>query len=218
MLERTIGPVRRGRCLEGAVADPRAHSWQRNIGMKLNIRALWLFIALLVPVAATAQQRGSAPNAELRKQVQGWAVEMQQLQGQLAPVMMRALQDPKLQSAQKMLGQQIKTAMEKEDPGLIPSMERVQRMESEARAAQQKGDRQRLLEIMQEVQQVQMRFLAVQQRVVRQPAIAGRMAAFQTSLEQRMAALEPASAPRIKRYHALEDRVKEAVESVSAPE
>lgn len=186
--------------------------------MKLHIRLLWLLVALLVPVVGAAQQRGSAPSAELRGQVQSWAVEMQQLQGQLAPVMMRALKDAKLQAAQQSLGQQIKAAMEKEDPGLIPSLERVQRLEGEARAAQQNSDQERLMEIMREVQQVQMRFMAVQQRVIQQPAIARGMAAFQASLERQMIALDPASAPRIKRYHALEDKVKQAVETVGAPE
>lgn len=186
--------------------------------MKSMLRTFGFLLALLMPAVGMAQQRAASPTPQLRQQVQGWAVEMQQIQGQLAPVMMRALQNPALQAAQQALGQQIKTAMEKEDPGLIPSMERVQRMEGEAKTAQQKGDQARLMEIMREVQQVQMRFVAVQQRVVGQPAMARRMAAFQNNLEKQMIAIDPAAAPRIKRYQALEGKVKEAVESVSKPE
>jgi hypothetical protein len=183
---------------------------------KLTRAGLIALAALAVPVGATAQQKPAAPapapapqpsaqqqpSAEQQK-AQAMFLELQQIQEKLEPIQAKALEDAKLKGAQEALGNEIKGAIEKADPGVTASVERLQALEAEAMQAQQGGDQAKLQQLVQEAQQIQGRFMAAQQKAFAQPALSAKVEAFQTDLEKKMIQVDPQAAPLIQRFKQL---------------
>lgn len=174
--------------------------------------------ALALPAAAAAQQRAPAAPAQQaqnpsQQQMQQWMTELQQIHGKLEAIQAKAIQDPQLQAAQESLGTEIKTAMEKADPTLPESMQRVQALESEALKAQQAGDQAKLQQLAQEAQSIQARFMEAQAKAFQQPEIATRLEAFQTRLETRMVEVDPAASDLIQRFKELEGKLAAAMQA-----
>lgn len=184
----------------------------------LMTRSMQLFVvalvALLLPTSLLAQQ-GSAPAAQAQQptqEVQAWFMELQQISGKLGEIQVRALQDPELQAAQNMLGTEVKAAMDKVDPGLAASVERVGALEQEAMKAQQEGDQAKLAQLAQEAQQIQTRFVTAQSTVLEQPELAAKVEAFQTRLERRMIEVDPEARTLIQRLRELETKLQTAMQ------
>lgn len=162
--------------------------------------------ALAAPSGLAAQEKKEAA-ARASAEVQSWFGELEQLHGRLQELQEQALQDPQIGAAQMELGNMIKQAMEKADPALAKNISRMQAMETEAAAAQQKGDVARLQQLGAEAQQIERQFALAQQKVLQQPEIASRVATFQQSLERKMVALNPDTEKLIVRFRELEAKL-----------
>jgi hypothetical protein len=179
-------------------------------------KRVWLIalLSMALPTVLVAQQRTpsalqqrqpapAAQQAPHQQQVQRWMTELQELNTKLEAIQARAIQDPQLQSAQAALGAEIKAAMEKADPQLAMSMQRVEVLEAEATRAQQAGDQAKLQELAREAQGIQLRFMEAQEKVFQQPAIVAKVDAFQARLEARMVEVDPQTPALMKRFQEL---------------
>lgn len=170
-----------------------------------------LAVALLlaIPFAAKAQTPDTAAPSEA--QVGEWFSEFQEVHQQLEVIQAAALQDPELNAAQEELGEEIQMAMLAVDPTLDQRMTRVHELESEALAAQQEGDSQRLQELMGEAQEIQAHFMSVQESALGRPEIADKLNAFQTRLEAVMIDIDPTAEALMIRFRELETMIEAAI-------
>jgi hypothetical protein len=170
-----------------------------------------------LPVALAAQQRAPATaatsGAASEQQVQQWIAELQELHGKLGQIQERAMEDAALRDEQAALGNDIRSAMEKADPGLAGLMARMQELETQAAGAQQAGDEAALQRLAQEAQGIQTRFAQAQHRAFEEPAIAARVQSFQTKLETRMAQIDPQAPGMVQRFQQLEERLNTAMQT-----
>ncbi|MDQ3555896.1 MAG: hypothetical protein M3409_03840 [Gemmatimonadota bacterium] len=172
--------------------------------------------ALAVPVMASAQQTSAAPRAAApapaqqagpTAEQQAWLNELQQIGGKLQTAQVKALEDPALRSSQEALGTEIKTAMEKKDPGLAGVAQRVQTMEAEARKAQENGDAAKLQQLTQEAQQIEARFVKAQTEALQDSALAAKAQAFEQRLESKVLEIEPNARQLLARGQELQQKL-----------
>jgi hypothetical protein len=180
-------------------------------------RSLLLALAITAfPAGLAAQQRDAkAAPAPVAKdaQAQAWLSELQVLNAKLEALQARALQDPQLMAAQQALGGSIKTEMNRIDPTLDQSLARGKELETQAMAAQKKGDDATLRQLAEEMQQIQQRFFSVQQKVVQQPALATQLKSFQDRVQKRMTALDATTPTMIARFTELQGKLANAMKA-----
>lgn len=151
------------------------------------------------------------------QEVQAWFGELEELHEQLEEIQAAALADPVVSAAQIELGTRVRAAMEQLDPALTGLIARMEVMESEANAAQQRGDSTRMAQLVAEADQIQRSFFAAQQRVLAQPEIAAEVTAFQQLLERKMVEID-SNAPRIiARFRELEALLAAEAEAPGTP-
>lgn len=166
-------------------------------------------VAIVTPALALAQAPRSAPPSE--QELQTLFSEMQEVHQQLEVLQAEALQDASLSADQERLGEEIREAMQRLDPMMNRRMARVQAIESEAIAAQQANDGQKLQALMGEAQQIQQHFMMVQESALEEPEIASRLADFQSRLEAKMIAVNPSAEALLTRFRELEDQIEAAM-------
>lgn len=176
----------------------------------------------VAPTLADAQQKPPPPSQNAAAvtqresptpQQQEWISELQKIAGQLQATQVKALQDSSLRSAQEELGTQIKTAMEKYDPGLVGVAQRVQTMEEEARKAQENSDQAKLQELTREAAQIQARFVKAQTEALKDPALASRAEAFEERLKRKMLEIQPDAPTLFARFQELQAKLAESTKS-----
>lgn len=164
--------------------------------------------------SAPAQQRPAvatpAARAQLPADVQGWLTELERIHERLEKIQGAALEDPELNAAQLELGSMIKQAMERVDPGMQKRLERLAAMEQEAAAAQQSGDRARILQLGAEARDIERQFAQVQRRVMREPEVVAEVTAFQQKLEAGMLQVSPQADSLLTRLRELEAKLTAA--------
>ncbi|HET7233831.1 MAG TPA: hypothetical protein VFJ16_27720 [Longimicrobium sp.] len=166
---------------------------------------------MLIPAALAAQAprpvnaRATVPAAaESPREMMG---ELQRIQARLQAVHNRVMQDAALRRAQEAFMRDVKAAMLRVDPGLDALATRVQGMQQQAIAAQQRGDARALQQLNAELAPIQQRFMRAQQQVLQQPALAQRARVIETQLHQRMLAVEPETDRMLARGKALQARL-----------
>jgi hypothetical protein len=159
-----------------------------------------------LPAQEAAAPQTAAPQAAPAEATQ-WLAEMQQLHLRLSQLQERALQDPELSARQDSLGMRIRVAMEAIDPALPQQMGRIEEMEGQAAAAEARSDQAALQQLNAEAQLIQQQFLAAQQKALQQPELAAELAAFQTLLEQKILAVDPAAPQLLARFQELERKL-----------
>jgi chaperonin cofactor prefoldin len=176
--------------------------------------------ALAAPITIAAQQPAPAPAAEpqqeLQQELQSWVVELQQIQAKLAEIQAKALEDAQLQASQEAIGAEVKASMEKLDPALAGSVERVQALEEEAAKAQQSGDQAKLQQLAAEAQGIEARFMEAQAKALEQPELANKIESFQSSLEKKMAEVDPQAPALIQRYKELGAKIQSALKGTAS--
>jgi len=174
-----------------------------------------LAFALGSPGLASAQiAPGQAPSQEegaTQQEMQSWFAELQQIHGQLESIQIRALQDPQISAAQEDLGVAIREAMEAADPTIEQQLARVETLENEASEANEAGNRERLEQLAAEAQAIQQHFMGLQEQVLVQPEFAGKLADFQTRLEEKMVEIDPIASTLINRFRELESKLAAAM-------
>lgn len=182
-----------------------------------RIALLWLAL-LALPVSAVAQEAATAPLAEeetdsaATARIQGWVLEMQDLDGRLQALQQQALADSALDAQQAELGGRIRAAMMEADPTLEGSMARVDELQLEAAAADERGDTTRLEQIGEEVRRIESQFFDAQRRALTMPEISADLEAFQARVEARIVELEPRAPEMIARFVELRERLASALQ------
>ena len=175
--------------------------------------------AVTLPAAAEAQQRqvdaripsNSRAASATREEVRGWYGELQQIGARLQQAHERALSaNPQLRTTQQRIFAEIKTEMERTDPGLAQLAGRAEQIEAEARRARQAGNRDQLRTLATEASRIQARFLAAQRQVMSKPEIVSRMQAYDAQLRQQMVRAEPNLDQLIARSRDLQMRLVRA--------
>src|SRR5690606_15220303 len=106
-------------------------------------------LLLAVPTLALAQQAEQAtPSSPSQEDVEALLVEYENIHRQLQGIQQQALADPDLTAAQIALGDQIRTAMESEDPSIADELQRAETLEVELQTAQQTGNAERFEELL----------------------------------------------------------------------
>jgi hypothetical protein len=152
--------------------------------------------------AATPAARAAAP-AGAREMM----AELQRIQVRLQAVHNQVMQDAQLRTAQEAFMRDVKAAMLRADPGLDALATRVQGMQQQAAAAQQRGDVRALQQLQAQLAPIQERFMRAQQSVMQQPAIAARARTLEAQLHQRMLRVEPETDRLIERGKSLQARL-----------
>jgi hypothetical protein len=189
----------------------------------LKFRASFVALAtLLLPLSLAAQQRPvaqqrAAAPTPAQQQAQGWYMELQGIQMQLAPAIAQAMRDPKIQTAQRALGAQIQAALNKADPGLAALEPRMRAMETEAAKAQQAGDRAKLQKLMQDAAPIQQRLMRAQQAVFNQPAVVSKANAFESQLQAKLIQINPKNGPLIQRSKQLQAQLQRVMQQAQRP-
>ena len=162
-----------------------------------------------VPGAANGL-RAPAPAAGANAELRSLYAELQQISARLQSAHGRAMEDAGLRQTQDALMRDVKAAMQRTDPGLETLLQRVQAMEGEANAAQQRRDANRLQALNREFATIQQRFMRVQTTVMRQPGLAQRARTFEERLHARMVQVEPETDRLIERGKQIQERLMQA--------
>jgi hypothetical protein len=174
------------------------HQWLRRTAV---------VAALSMPASAAIAQAPQQPPAE----VQQWIAEIQQIQTQLRPVQEQALQDSALQQEQAQVADAVRQAIIEADSSMASKMERLETLATEARAAQEAGDTQKIAKLTGEAQTLQPEIYEAQAEALEKPEIEVQVSAFQENLHERMAQLDPKAKPLIDKMKQLDERVRKAM-------
>ena len=195
-------------------------------------RAAAFAAALTVPAALHSQRarpvearaavpaRSSVPTAAIENSARLWYAELQQIQGRLQVAHNRVMQDGQVRGQQETFMRDVKVAMLRVDPGLDALAARVEGMQAQAQAAQQRGDRPQLQRLNTDLIAIQQRFLRAQQQVMRQPGLSQRAQQLEQTLHTRMLQVEPETDRLLARGKLLQGRliqVQQAMVQARAP-
>ncbi len=137
-------------------------------------------------------------------------VEIQQIQRQIQPLHQQALQDPGLRAQQLEATGALQEAMVRRDPEVLDKLARMGAILEEASAAQKANDEAKLAQLAAELQSLEPAVSAVQRDAMADPAVSGRIAAFQQNLFAKMIELDPQAEPALTRLGELEERIRSA--------
>ncbi|HET7462113.1 MAG TPA: hypothetical protein VFJ82_12730 [Longimicrobium sp.] len=179
------------------------------------LSAAALSAAMMIPAGLAAQAarpvnaRATLPAAAApgTANVREWAAELQRIQARLQMVHNQVMQDAAMRSTQETFMRDVKAAMLRVDPGLDALATRVQGMQQQAVAAQERGDVRTLQQLQAELGPIQQRFMRAQQQVMQQPGIAARARQIETQLHQRMLQVEPNTDRLLERGRSLQTRL-----------
>jgi hypothetical protein len=171
------------------------------------LRRTAVVAALSTPASAAFAQAPQQPPAE----VQQWIAEIQQIQAQLRPIQEQALQDSTLQQEQAVVTDAVRQAIIEDDSTMATKLERMEKLATEARAAQAAGDTQKIAKLTGEAQTLQPEIIEAQAEALEKPEIEAQVTAFQENLHERMAQLDPKAKPLIDKMKQLDERVRKAM-------
>lgn len=158
-----------------------------------RIAATALACTLLV-TAATAQQ--TTPGASAPSEEQMLLLRLQQIEQRIGALQREALQDPELAGQQEALQGEILAHVEENDPEAKKAAIELGEVMSEARAAQQAGDREALSRLAPRAGALQRRVQQAQQEAMGSEEIAPRVAAFEAAMLEALTEID-AGAPRL---------------------
>ncbi|HEV7590735.1 MAG TPA: hypothetical protein VGO40_21675 [Longimicrobium sp.] len=179
-------------------------------------RAAALAAALTVPAALHSQParpvdaRANVPGASMESSARAWYAELLQIQARLQTAHNRVMQDGQVRGQQETFMRDVKVAMLRVDPGLDALAARVEGMQGQAQAAQQRGDRAQLQRLNTDLVAIQQRFLRAQQAVMRQPGLSQRALQLEQTLHTRMLQVEPETDRLLARGKLLQERLMAA--------
>lgn len=166
--------------------------------------------SVLAPLNASAQQTQQQPPSE----VQEWVAEMQQIQTQLEPIQLEALQDTAVQRHQSEVGEVVRAAIVAIDPTLDEGLDRMEELMVQAQAAQAASDAEKIAELTAEAQTLQPRIEQAQQQALADPEVQTEINAFQEHLQERMVEIDPETRTMLARLQELDSRVRAVIGGV----
>lgn len=201
-----------------ARAAAKVHSRETHVLANRFTRTLAIAASVLALPGALAAQanrpmtaRPPTPSATAEANMRAWATELRQISARLQAAHNRVMQqNPQIRTAQEAFMRDVKAAMQRQDPGLDALARRVEQMQAEGTAAQQRGDRARVQQLQTELLRIQQRFAQAQQQVMQQPAIKQRAQQIEQQLHAAMLRAEPETDRLMARGKELNDRLMRA--------
>ena len=191
--------------------------------MKIRLtRAAAFAAALTFPAALHSQRartvdaRAALPGAAAESGARAAYAELLQIQARLQAAHNRVMQDAQMRGQQEAFMRDVKAAMLRADPGLDALATRVEAMQGQAVAAQQRGDQAQLQRLNTDLVAIQQRFLRAQQQVMRQPALTQRARQLEEQLHGRMLQVEPETDRLLARGKELQGRLIAAQQQAQA--
>lgn len=186
------------------------------------VSAAALSAALFLPAvlgaqARTVNARAAAPAASSNASAREMMAEMQRIQARLQVVHNQVMQDPAMRSSQEAFMRDVKAAMLRVDPGLDALARRVEGMQQQVVAAQQRRDARAIQQLSTELAPIQQRFMRAQEQVMRQPAIATRARQIEAQLHTRMLRVEPETDRLLARGKELQARLMQMQRAQAGP-
>ncbi len=150
--------------------------------------------------AAPAGQETIPPQQPMNPELMAQVMEVQQLQAELEPIQMQALEDEALASRLAELQGRIEAAMRAENG---PMIDRMVALQGEIAAAQQTADQEAMQGLMMEAQTLQPQLQALQQSVMQRPEIRESVESFEAAHRARMIEIDPEAGEMLDRMDEL---------------
>lgn len=126
--------------------------------------------------------------------------EITRIEGALAEIESRALQDPELRRMDQALGAELMDAMIAADPGLPAAAESLVLLRGRHQQAVQAGDAEAARDLGRRIEAIEQRYLQAQADALRRPSLAERVDRFNTLLRRRMIRTDDAAERLLRRY------------------
>lgn len=167
-----------------------------------------LAAALLVGAPALAQEPPVPPQQQLPDSVQEMLQEFQETQERFTQLQNRAIQEnPGLQEKQEELNVMVREAVVDINPEAQAQMERLETLEGEFMAAQQRGDGEAVQALILEAQQLQGALESAQAQALERDDIQEAVDIFQADLMVAMTELDPEAEGILERLQDLAERI-----------
>lgn len=170
---------------------------------------LLAFLLSFFPLSLFSQGPAATP------EVQGWLVELKDIQERLSPVERAALGDPAVQLEQEAIGEAVLAAMIASDPTVEAKLDRLREIMLEAHGVD--GDGPRMDALIAEVQSIRPQVEQARGEALARPEIEARVAAFRRTVHTRMIELDPDCRELITRFQELERMIRQSLPNRSAP-
>ena len=167
-----------------------------------------LVAAVLLGTPVLAQELPTPPQQELPDSVQRLLEEFREAEERFNLLQDRAMQEnPELQERQEELGDMVREAVVEINPEAQAQMERLDALEGEFMAAQQRGDGEAVQALIQEAQQLQGAIESAQAQAFDRDEIREAVDTFQADLMVAMTELDPEAENMLERLQDLADRI-----------
>ena len=167
-----------------------------------------LVAAVLLSAPVLAQELPTPPQQELPDSVQRLLEEFREAEERFNLLQDRAMQEnPELQERQEELGDMVREAVVEINPEAQAQMERLDALEGEFMAAQQRGDGEAVQALIQEAQQLQSAIESAQAQAFDRDEIREAVDTFQADLMVAMTELDPEAENMLERLQDLADRI-----------
>jgi len=167
-----------------------------------------LAVALLASAPALAQEPPAPPQQELPDSVQELLQEFQDTQERFNQLQNRAIQEnPDLQERQEEIGVMVREAVAEIDPEAEARVERLEALEGEFMAAQERGDGEAVQALIMEAQEIQSAIESAQAQAFERDDIQEAIETFQADLMVAMSELDPEAEGMLARLQDLADQI-----------
>lgn len=166
---------------------------------------------LLLAAGPIAAQTPPPAAQQMPDSVREMLTEMQQIQQQLATIQEQTLEaNAELRAQQEATEDAVFYAMVEADPGVEQTIERLEEMGQEIRAAQAEQDTTRMRELLMEGQQAQQRLQAAQAQAMQRDDVSNQVQEYRDDLLEAMKAHDPQTEQLIARMEDLAQRLQAA--------
>lgn len=174
---------------------PHPIPWMRR-GLAGAIRRMHTVAVLgaLALLPACAETQAQEPGSEAVRS------EVTRIEGALAEIEARALQDPELRRMDRRLGEELMDAMIAADPGLPAAAKNLMPLRERHQGAVQAGDADAARSLGLRIEAIEERYLRAQADALRRPSLAERVDRFNTLLRRRMIQTDDAAERLLRRY------------------
>lgn len=178
-------------------ASPGHHRapWIRRklVGTIRRAHAVTMLCALALLPACAETQAQEAGTEAVRS-------EITRIEGALAEIELRALQDPELRQQDQALGEALMDAMIAADPALPAAARSLTLLRERHHGAVRAGDADAARDLGLRIEAIEQRYLRAQADALQQPSLAERVDRFNTLLRRRMIQTDDAAERLLRRY------------------
>lgn len=183
-----------GRLRPASPRHPRAAWIRRRLDGTIRRTHVVAVLCALAPLPACAESQAREAGAEAVRS------EITRIEGALAEIESRALQDPELRRMDQALGEELMDAMIAADPALPAAAERLMHLRERHQAAVDAGEADAARDLGGRIEAIEQRYLQAQAHALRRPSLSERVDRFDTLLRRRMIRTDDAAERLLRRY------------------